>query len=117
MQGYTYFSYFCSKTIYVLSKNKKNIKIFQLKIVQFLKHKNLCLLHGHVFVMVAVTVTDGAECCKAFLADNTQFCADYCCYGLSTKTLIGVECCSDINRRVPESQRDTECIDWFKEHM
>ena len=54
VKGYTYFSYFCSKhrlwvlvrtasvrrflrvpTIYVLSKNKKNIKIFQLKIFNF----------------------------------------------------------------------------------
>ena len=33
------------------SKNKKNIQNFQLKIFQFLKLKNLCLLHGKVFVM------------------------------------------------------------------
>ena len=35
--------------MYVLSKNKKNIKIFQLKIFIFLQL--LFILHGHVFVM------------------------------------------------------------------
>ena len=35
-------------TIYVLSKNKKNISA---KNFQFLKLKNLCILHGHVFVI------------------------------------------------------------------
>ena len=38
-------------TIYVLSKNKKNIIQFLLKILIFYKFKNLCILHGHVFVM------------------------------------------------------------------
>ena len=38
-------------TIYVLSKNKKNIKIFLLKIFNFYSSKNLCLLHGQVFLM------------------------------------------------------------------
>ena len=41
-------------TIYVLSKNKKNIKNFQLKIFSFQSSKNLCLLHGHVFVMLFI---------------------------------------------------------------
>ena len=38
-------------TIYVLSKNKKNIKEIQLEILDLLSSKNLCLLHGEVFVM------------------------------------------------------------------
>ena len=36
--------------MYVLSKNKKTIKIFQLKIFNFLGSKKLCILHGRVFV-------------------------------------------------------------------
>ena len=71
MQGYTYFflfllqnidyGYSCTHTsvptikrvptIYVLSKNKKNIRIFLLKIFIFDNFKNLCILHGRVFVM------------------------------------------------------------------
>ena len=35
----------------VLSKNKKNINIFLLKIFIFTTLKNLCILHGHVFQM------------------------------------------------------------------
>ena len=38
-------------TIYVLSKNKKIVKTFQLKIVIFTAVKNRCILHGCVFVM------------------------------------------------------------------
>ena len=38
-------------TIYVLSKNKKNIKDFLLKFFIFYNFKNLCILHGQVFVM------------------------------------------------------------------
>ena len=38
-------------TIYVLSKNKKNIRIFLLKIFIFDNFKNLCILRGRVFVM------------------------------------------------------------------
>ena len=34
-------------TIHVLSKNKKNIKTFLLKIFIFLNFKNHCILHGH----------------------------------------------------------------------
>ena len=34
-----------------LSKNKKNIAIFHLKIIIFTAVKNCCILHGHVFVM------------------------------------------------------------------
>ena len=45
-----------STTIYVLSKNKKNIKIFLLKIIIFYNLKNLCILHGHVFVMNCTTL-------------------------------------------------------------
>ena len=40
-------------TIYVLSKNKKNIKlnIFLMKFSIFTAEKNLNILHGQVFVM------------------------------------------------------------------
>ena len=37
--------------MYVLSKNKKNIKKILLKILIFYNFKNLCILHGKVFVM------------------------------------------------------------------
>ena len=37
---------------YVLSKNKKNIKKFLQKIFNFCNLKNLCILHGHVFLML-----------------------------------------------------------------
>ena len=33
------------------AKIRKNIDIFQLKIFSFYNLKNLCVLHGHVFVM------------------------------------------------------------------
>ena len=36
----------------VLSKNKKNIKIFLMNIFFFYNFKNFCILHGRVFVMV-----------------------------------------------------------------
>ena len=39
-------------TIYVLSKNKKKITIFHLKIIIITAVKNHCILHGRVFVMV-----------------------------------------------------------------
>ena len=39
-------------TIYVLSKNKKNIKIFLMKYSIFRDEKNLYILHGQVFVMM-----------------------------------------------------------------
>ena len=41
----------CVPTIYVLSKNKKNVKQFLLKIFIFCNLKNHCSLHGQVFVM------------------------------------------------------------------
>ena len=40
-------------TINVLSKNKKNITFFHLKIIIFTAVKNRCILHGRVFVMFA----------------------------------------------------------------
>ena len=40
-----------SLEIYVSSKNKKNIKIFLLKIFNFYNFDKICLSHGHVFVM------------------------------------------------------------------
>ena len=36
-------------------KNKKNIEIFLLKIFILYNFKNLCILHGHVFVMFSET--------------------------------------------------------------
>ena len=43
-------------TIYVLRKNKKNIKYFLPTILSFYDLKNLCILHGHVFIMVMLKV-------------------------------------------------------------
>ena len=39
-------------TINVLSKNKKNITIFHLKIIVFTAVKNCSILHGRIFVMI-----------------------------------------------------------------
>ena len=39
-------------TIYVLSKNKKNINNFLLKIFNFYNLRKTFILHGHVFVMM-----------------------------------------------------------------
>ena len=44
-------------TIYVLSKNKKNINFFLQKNFIFYNFKNLCILHRHVFVMNLVKFT------------------------------------------------------------
>ena len=38
-------------TIYILSKNKKNVKKNSAEHFQILKLKSLCLWHGHVYVM------------------------------------------------------------------
>ena len=43
--------FYSEPTIYVLSKNKKNINNFQLKIFDLYSSKSLCILHGQVFVM------------------------------------------------------------------
>ena len=59
MQGYTYFSYFCSKNsleppIYGLSKNKKKyLKVFaeNFQFLQLKKNLYITILHGRVFVM------------------------------------------------------------------
>ena len=40
----------------VLSKNKKNIKLFQLIFSVFKAKKNLCILHGQVFLSRAMNV-------------------------------------------------------------
>ena len=37
----------CAHNLY-LSKNKKNIKYFELNIIIFTTLKNLCMIHGHV---------------------------------------------------------------------
>ena len=42
-------------TIYVLSKNIKNIKCFLVKL-NFYSYKNLCILHGRAFVMAHLTI-------------------------------------------------------------
>ena len=59
-------------TIYVLSKNKKNIKKFQRKIFIFYNFKNLFILHGHVFVMSNRSV--GLQKCKEFLSSEKLVC-------------------------------------------
>ena len=41
----------CVPMIYVLSKNKKNITIFHLKIIIFTAMKNRRILHRHVIVL------------------------------------------------------------------
>ena len=68
MQGFTYFSYFCSKTRIVGTRKKrlgeavltcthnlcfeqKKYHRFSAENFQFLTLKKLCLLHGQVFVM------------------------------------------------------------------
>ena len=67
MQEYTYFFLFLLQnidcgysleppqrrvpTIYVLSKNKKNIFKNPMKFSIFTGEKNLCILHGQVFIM------------------------------------------------------------------
>ena len=50
MQGCTYFSYFCSKTDcgYSLEPPRRD---FSDEIFIFATEKNLCILHGQVFVM------------------------------------------------------------------
>ena len=45
----------CVPTIYVLSKNKKNIKIFHLKVISFTVFKNCSILHGNVCVKSELT--------------------------------------------------------------
>ena len=45
----------CVPTIYGLSKNKKNINFFTDESYIFYNCKNLCILHGHVFVMICPT--------------------------------------------------------------
>ena len=68
LQGYTIFLIFALKhilwvlvriaslpTIYVLSKNKKNVTFFHLKITIFTAVKYCSILHGHVCVIVFAT--------------------------------------------------------------
>ena len=49
--GYSMRRFYRVPTIYVLSINKKNTKIFPLKFSIFTAEKILCVLHGQVFVM------------------------------------------------------------------
>ena len=42
----------CVPSINVSSKNKKNIKKNSVENFHFNNFKNICILHGHVFVMV-----------------------------------------------------------------
>ena len=48
----------CVPTIYVLSKNQKNIKKNYLKIIIFTAVKYCCILHGRVCVMMLVVIDD-----------------------------------------------------------
>ena len=48
-------------TINVLSKNKKNITIFHLKIIFFTAVNDCIILHGRVFVMLSVTSSYDSE--------------------------------------------------------
>ena len=57
-------------TIYVLSINKKNIKICELKIFNFLSTKNLCLLHGQVFVMLTNCGLKFDQCFRVMKTKN-----------------------------------------------
>ena len=43
-------------TFYVSSKNMKKVSffLFSLKIFSFFNSKNLCILHGHVFLMICL---------------------------------------------------------------
>ena len=54
-------------TIYVLSKNKKNIKKIQKKFFIFYNFKTLRMLHGQVFVMQLPVPC----CCLRFITNNT----------------------------------------------
>ena len=47
--------FLCVPTINVLSKNKKKIIIFHLKIIIFIAMKYCCILHGRVIVMLRKT--------------------------------------------------------------
>ena len=49
---YIFFLFLLQNIINVLSKNKKNIIIFHLKIIIFSAMKYRCILHGHVCVMI-----------------------------------------------------------------
>ena len=53
-----------------MSKTKKNIKKFQLKIFIFHNFKNLFILHGHVFVMGD---TAGLKC-RELTSDESWHC-------------------------------------------
>ena len=57
-------------TICVLSKNKKNIKNFQL---QIFKLKNLCLLHGQVFEMIRSQYCKVRNFRVSFISQNFLF--------------------------------------------
>ena len=59
--------------IYVLKKNKRNIKSFLMKIFNFYNLRKICILHGHVFVMV--TLISLVLMCLYKKYD--QICADY----------------------------------------
>ena len=51
----------CVPTIYVLSKNKKNIFKNPMKFSIFTGEKNLCILHGQVFIMWPAVPSTGQQ--------------------------------------------------------
>ena len=58
------------RTASVLSKNKKNITIFQLKIFMFTVLKNCSILHGRFFVMIKI-ISQGAVTSENLLLDSS----------------------------------------------
>ena len=64
------------RTINVLSKNKKNIKNFHLKMNIFTAVKYCCILHGHVFVMFC-------DCfARTLVEQQCLTCLNFCVYCL-----------------------------------
>ena len=59
------------------SKNKKNIKNYLLKIFVFYNLKNLCSLHGHVFVMLRFLEQDLSAIDSQ--RGDKKMCTNLCC--------------------------------------
>ena len=61
-----------------LSKNKKNIELYLLKIFNFYNLRKICILHGHVFVMghglpPEIPHTRIHDCYMLFFIDSRLF--------------------------------------------
>ena len=69
-------------TIYVLSKNKKNMKNFLLKSFNFYNFRKICTLHGHVFVMhiltSSVSVTWSCHCNRHTTQQANKYALSLC---------------------------------------